>query len=351
MADAQWSEIREKVAAGERLSAADGVFLYRPDVDLHDVGGLADQVCRRKNGNRVFYNRNAHLNPTNICVYECDLCAYNRKPGEPDAYVMTPDEILQAGQEAIDAGCTELHIVSGIHPDKAFEWYLDVVRSLHAVFPRLHLKAFTAVEIAWFAQSTKRNNRMTLEDLIRVGVGSLPGGGAEIFAPEIRAQICPRKPDARTWLGVHRIAHQLGLRTNATMLFGHVEQAEHRIDHLMELRRQQDASGGFQTFVPLVFHPQNTKLAHIEPASTDLILRTVAISRLMLDNFDHIKASWGSLGVDLAQAALACGADDLDGAVRQEKPGRAAGIRAAAVLTDLEIRRRILEAGRRAARA
>ncbi|MDZ7617936.1 MAG: aminofutalosine synthase MqnE, partial [Patescibacteria group bacterium] len=222
----QLTAIREKVTAGERLSADDGEFLYRPEVDLHDVGELADRVRRRKNGDRVFYNLNAHLNPTNVCIYHCTLCAYSKNPDDPRAFVMTADDVLRVGQEAVDAGCTELHIVSGVHPDKAFEWYLDIVRTLHGAFPRLHLKAFTAVEIAWFAHSTRRNIRTTLEDLIRVGVGSLPGGGAEIFAPEIRTQICPRKADARTWLGVHRVAHQLGLRSNATMLFGHVENAE-----------------------------------------------------------------------------------------------------------------------------
>ncbi len=340
------SAIREKVAAGERLSADDGEFLYRPDVNLHDVGELADLVRQRKNGDRVFYNLNAHLNPTNICIYHCTLCAYNKNPDDPQAFVMAPDEVLRVGQEAVDAGCTELHIVSGVHPDKSFEWYLDIVRTLHAEFPRLHLKAFTAVEIAWFAHSTRRNVRTTLEDLVRVGVGSLPGGGAEIFAPEIRTQICPRKADARTWLGVHRMAHQLGLRSNATMLFGHLEHVEHRIDHLVELRLQQDATGGFQAFVPLVFHPQNTQMAHLEPASADLILRTVAISRLMLDNFDHIKAYWISLGVGLAQTALAYGADDLDGTVRREKIHRAAGSKGPDALTEVEIRHLITEAGR-----
>ena len=340
------AEIRRKVEAGERLSAADGEFLFDPDVNLHDVGDLADLVRRRKNGNRVFYNLNAHLNPTNVCVYRCALCAYSRDPDDPRAFVMSMADILDVGREAFDAGCTELHIVSGVHPDKSPEWYLDILRQLHLAFPRLHLKACTAVEIAWFAQRTKRNVRVTIEDMIRAGLGSLPGGGAEIFAPEIRTQICPRKADGRTWLGVHRAAHQLGLRTNATMLFGHIEHAEHRIDHLVELRLQQDVTGGFQAFVPLVFHPKNTRMAHLEPASADLVLRTVAISRLMLDNFDHVKAYWVSLGVGMAQTALGYGADDLDGTVRRERIHRAAGSEEPEILTEQEIRGLIAEAGR-----
>ncbi|MDY0167935.1 MAG: aminofutalosine synthase MqnE [Thermoguttaceae bacterium] len=346
MPDRRLSQIRKKVEVGERLSAADGEFLYHPEVDLHDVGELADLVRHRKNGDRVFYNLNAHLNPTNVCMYRCTLCAYSRDPDDPRAFVLSMDDMLRAGQEAVDAGCTELHIVSGVHPDKSLEWYLGILRTLHAAFPRLHLKACTAVEIAWFAESTKRNVRTTIEDLIRAGLGSLPGGGAEIFAPEIRTEICPRKADGRTWLGVHRAAHQLGLRTNASMLFGHLEHPEHRIDHLVELRLQQDVTGGFQAFVPLVFHPANTRMAHIEPASADLILRTVAVSRLMLDNFDHVKAYWVSLGVGLAQTALSYGADDLDGTVRREKLHRAAGSKAPEILTEPEIRRLITEAGR-----
>ncbi len=347
MLEDRLSKIRRKVEAGERLSAADGEFLYHPEVSLHEVGEMADLVRRRKNGDRVFYNINAHLNPTNVCIYRCSLCAYSRDPDDPRAFVMSIDDILRTGQEAVEAGCTELHIVSGVHPEKSADWYLDMLGQLHTAFPRLHLKACTAVEIAWFAQVAKRTIRTTIEDLIRAGVGSLPGGGAEIFAPEIRTQICPRKADGRTWLGVHRAAHQFGLRSNATMLFGHIEHAEHRIDHLVELRLQQDVTGGFQAFVPLVFHPPNTRMAHLEPASADLILRTVAISRLMLDNFEHVKAYWVSLGVGLAQTALSYGADDLDGTVRRERIHRSAGSDVPESLTAAELRHLITEAGRR----
>ncbi len=340
------ARIREKVEAGRRLSAADGEFLFRREVDLHAVGELADQVRQRKNGEVVYYNVNAHLNPTNVCIYRCALCAYSRNEDDPRAYAMGEEEILAHGQEAVDNGCSELHIVGGVNPRRGFDWYLDIVRRLHAAHPRLHLKAWSAIEIAWFAQISKRPVRSILEDLITAGLGSLPGGGAEIFAPEIRTQICPRKADARTWLGVHRAAHQLGLRSNATMLYGHLESVEHRIDHLVHLRQLQDVTGGFQAFVPLAFHPKNTRLAHVHRPTGLEDLRVTAVSRLMLDNFDHVKAYWISLGTGTAQTALAYGADDLDGTVRRERIHHQAGARSPQVLTVDELRALITEAGR-----
>ena len=338
--------IREKVETGRRLSAAEGEFLFRPEVDLHAVGRLADLARRRKNGNVAYYNVNAHLNPTNVCTYRCPLCAYSRDEDDPRAYTLTDDEILARGQEAADAGCTELHVVGGVNSQKTYDWYVGIVRLLHEAFPQLHLKAWTATEIAWFAQSTKRPVRSILKDLIRAGVGSLPGGGAEIFAPEVRSEICPRKPDARTWLGVHRAAHQLGLRSTATMLYGHLESLEHRIDHLVHLRQLQDVTDGFQAFVPLAFHPQNTRLAHVQGPSGLEDLRVMAVSRLMLDNFDHLKAYWISLGVGTAQTALAYGADDFDGTVRQEKIHHEAGAQSPKVLSVDELKALITEAGR-----
>jgi aminodeoxyfutalosine synthase len=339
--------IREKITAGQRLSSADGELLFSDEGDLHEVGQLADLVCRRKNGEMAYYNLNAHLNPTNVCAYRCPICAYSRDGGDPQAYTMSDEEILARGEEAAEAGCTELHIVGGAHPQQSFDWYLGMIRRLHAAFPRLHLKAFTAVEIAWFAQLTGRPVRAVLEELIEAGLGSLPGGGAEIFDPEIRNRICPRKADARTWLEVHRTAHQLGLRSNASMLYGHVETAAHRVDHLLQLRQLQDATGGFQAFIPLAFHPAHTALAHLPKPSGLLDLRVVAVSRLMLDNFDHVKAYWISLGVGTAQAALAYGADDLDGTVRHERIHHDAGAESPEVLTVDELRRLIGETGRR----
>ncbi len=340
------NRIRQKVEDGQRLSAADGEFLYREDVDLHEVGQLADLVRRRKNGDVAYYNVNAHLNPTNVCIYHCTLCAYSRDLDDPRAFVLSDEEIFAEGQEAADRGCTELHIVGGVHPEKPFDWHLGIVRNLHTAFPRLHVKAWTAVEIARFSQTTRRPVRAILSDLIRVGLGSLPGGGAEIFDPQVRTQICPRKADARTWLGVHRAAHQLGLRSNASMLYGHLENAEHRIDHLVHLRQLQDATGGFQTFIPLSFHPENTRMAHLPKPSSLLDLRTMAVARLMLDNFDHMKAYWITLDVGTAQTALAYGADDLDGTVGHEQIHHGAGSSSPQVLTIPQLRDLITEAGR-----
>jgi aminodeoxyfutalosine synthase len=338
--------IRKKIEASERLTAADGEFLFRPEADLHAVGELAEIVRRRVSGNAAFYNLNAHLNPTNICSYRCELCAYSRDKDDPGAFVMDIDEILKRGREAAEVGCTELHIVGGVHPEKPYAWYLDIIRELHAACPQLHLKAWTAVEIDWFTRLTGRSMGAILEEMQAAGLGSLPGGGAEIFDPEIRAKICPRKTDGQTWLNVHRTAHQFGLRSNATMLYGHLEGVGHRIDHLMQLRRLQDETGGFQAFVPLAFHPENTRLSDLRRASPLTDLRVIAVGRLMLDNFRHIKAYWISLGIGVAQTALAYGADDLDGTVRHERIHHAAGSKTPEALSIDEIRGLIAETGR-----
>lgn len=335
--------IREKVEAEERISAADGEFLFRDDVDLHVVGELADMVRRRRHGNVTYYNVNAHLNPTNVCIYQCALCAYSCEEDDPRAYVMSIDAMLAEGQKAVDTGCTELHIVGGLHPNKDYAWYLSIISRLHDAFPRLHLKAWTAVEIARFAQLAGCSPRVILEEMIEAGLGSLPGGGAEILAQDVRNQICPRKADGQTWLEVHRIAHELGLRTNATMLYGHMEDVDHRIDHLLQLRRLQDKTGGFQAFIPLSFHPENTRLAYLPGPSSLLDLRTVAISRLMLDNFEHIKAYWISLGIGTAQTALGYGANDLDGTVLTERIHHAAGATSPNALSVDAIRQLIVE--------
>ncbi len=345
MSQLRLDEVSAKVEAGRRLSAADGEYLFSPEADLHAVGQLADLV-RRKTGNAAYYNLNLHINPTNVCIYRCALCAYSRDEDDPRAYAMSPAEILARAKEAADAGCTELHVVSGVHPRRDFDWHLGVTRDLHAAFPRLHLKAWTAVEIDRFVQTANRPLRAVLEALMAAGLGSLPGGGAEIFSAEVRTQICPRKVDARCWLDIHRTAHQLGLRTNASMLYGHIESIEHRVDHLVRLRDLQDETGGFQCFVPLKFHPQNTAMSYLPPASASDDLRVMAVSRLMLDNFDHLKAYWISLGADTAQTALAYGADDLDGTVRHERIHHAAGAESPEVLDVGQLRALIVEAGR-----
>lgn len=343
--DARLEEIRRKVEHGERLSAADGEYLYCDEVSLHAVGELADIACRRRHGSTVFYNINAHLNPTNVCVYRCALCAFSRDADDPRAYVMTMDESAEQAREAAAAGCTEIHIVGGVHPEKPFAWYRDLVAVVRRAAPTLHIKAFTAVEIAWFAQQTRRDIGRVLAELMAAGLASLPGGGAEIFDPEVRTRVCPRKADAKTWLDVHHVAHNIGLKSNATMLFGHLESVEHRIDHLIQLRQQQERSGGFQAFVPLSFHPAHTPLAHLPKTSPQDELRTVAVSRLMLDNFDHVKAYWVSLGVGTAQTALRYGANDFDGTVRRERIHHEAGSAAPQTLSVAEIEHLIRETG------
>jgi len=342
----RFSSIRDKVLAGERLSFDDGLYLYSPDVRLNDLGALANLVRERKNGNAAYYNINTHLNPTNVCVYRCVFCAFRSDLRDPKGYLMSDEQILARGREAVENGCTEMHIVGGLHHQMKYDWYVNVIRLLHDAYPSLHLKGWTAVEVNWFQHLTKKSVREILADLIDAGLGSMPGGGAEIFHPEVRDQICEHKADSRNWTEIHRTAHEMGLRTNATMLYGHIEKPYHRIDHLIRLRELQDETGGFQTFIPLAFHPDNTGLSHIQKPSSLADLRTMAVSRLMLDNFDHIKAYWIMLGVGTAQAALSYGADDLDGTVRHELIYHDAGAETPEILSVDQIRRLIVEAGR-----
>ncbi len=338
--------IQEKVQDGERLTFDDGMLLYDPATPLQQVGRLANLVRERKNGNVAYYNINTHLNPTNVCVYRCNFCAFRADLRDERGYLMSDDQILARGQEAVENGCTELHIVGGLHHQKKYDWYVHLIDILHQAHPTLHLKAWTGVEINWFEFLTKKSVRSILEDLIEAGLGSMPGGGAEIFHPEVRDQICEHKSDAGKWIDIHRTAHQLGLKTNATMLYGHIENAYHRIDHLIRLRELQDETNGFQTFIPLAFHPENTGLAHIRKPSALMDLRTVAVSRLMLDNFSHIKAYWIMLGIGTAQTALSYGADDLDGTVRHELIYHDAGATTPEILSVEDIKRLIVEAGR-----
>jgi aminodeoxyfutalosine synthase len=343
--DARLADIRARVEAGQRLSFDDGVFLYE-DADLFSLGELANLVRERKNGNFTYYNVNTHLNPTNVCVYRCTFCAFRADLKSPKGYVMSDAEILERAAEAEGRGATELHIVGGLHHQLPYDWYLNVVRIIHDAHPRLHLKAYTAVEWDWFQRLTGRPTKELLAEFKDAGLGSLPGGGAEIFHPEVRDKICEHKADADAWFLIHREAHQLGLRSNATMLYGHIEEARHRVDHLCRLRELQDETGGFQTFIPLAFHPDNTGLSHITKPSVLLDLKTMAVSRLMLDNFPHVKAYWVMLGIRTAQVALSFGADDLDGTVVHEKIYHDAGSDSPQELSVADIRRLIEEAGR-----
>ena len=338
--------IRNKIEAGERLSSEDGLLLYSPEVCLTELGELANFVRERKNGNAAFFNINTHLNPTNVCVYRCTFCAFRADLQSDKGYVLSDEQILDRGKEAVDNGCTEMHIVGGLHHKKKYEWYLNTIRILHEAYPKLHLKAWTPVEIHWFARLAKKSFREILQEMMEAGLGSMPGGGAEIFHPEIRSKLCDYKADARHWFDVHRTAHDLGLKTNCTMLYGHIETPFHRIDHLCRLRELQDETGGFQTFIPLAFHPENTELSEIKKSSSLEDLRTIAVSRLMLDNISHIKAYWIMLGLETAQIALAYGADDFDGTVRHELIYHDAGAKTPEVMAVEDIKRLIEEAGR-----
>lgn len=338
--------IRNKVESGERLTFDDGLFLYDPAVPLQDVGAMANWVRERMHGSVAYYNINTHLNPTNVCVYRCRFCAFRSDLRDPKGYVMSEEQILLRGREAVENGCTEMHIVGGLHHKLGYDWYKGILSTLHQAYPQLHLKGWTAVEINWFEFLTKKSLREILSDLRDAGLGSLPGGGAEIFHPEVRSQLCEHKANSHKWVEVHRTAHQLGIKSNCTMLYGSIENAYHRIDHLSRLRELQDETSGFQTFIPLAFHPDNTKLSHIPKPTAIMDLRTMAVSRLFLDNVPHIKAYWIMLGIETAQVALSYGADDIDGTVRHELIYHDAGATTPQMLTVEQIKRLISETGR-----
>ncbi|MCC7337640.1 MAG: aminofutalosine synthase MqnE [Pirellulaceae bacterium] len=342
----QFAAIRHKVENGERLSREDGMLLYDPAIPLQELGELANSVRERLHGNVAYYNINTHLNPTNVCIYRCRFCAFRSDLRDPKGYTMSTEQVLARGEEAYENGCTEMHIVGGLHHKMPYSWYRGIIETLHRAFPTIHLKAWTPVEIGWFQFLTKWSVSEVLADLREAGLGSLPGGGAEIFHAEVRDQLCEHKADAHKWFEVHRAAHQLGLRSNCTMLYGHVEQAFHRIDHLLRLRELQDETGGFQTFIPLAFHPDNTELAEIKKPSALADLRTIAVARLMLDNVPHIKAYWIMLGIETAQVALHYGADDIDGTVRHELIYHDAGATTPELLTSQRISDLIEETGR-----
>jgi aminodeoxyfutalosine synthase len=343
--DARLYPIAEKVIAGERLSAADALLLHS-SFDLLAIGWLANQVRERMHGNVTYFNVNRHINPTNVCVAACRLCAFGRKKDSPGAYTMALEEAWQTAASGYSEAVTEFHIVGGLHPDLPFSYFLELISGLKQRFPQVHLKAFTMVEVAYLAKRGKLSIRQTLEQLKSAGVDSLPGGGAEIFAERVRAIICDHKINGDQWLETARTAHELGLRSNATMLYGHVENDDDRVDHLLKLRSLQDETHGFQTFIPLAFHPENTVLRHLPPTTGMLDIKTIAISRLVLDNFPHIKAYWQMLTPRIAQTALRFGADDIDGTVVEEKIYHDAGATTPQGLHRQELMRLIREAGR-----
>jgi len=343
-----FDSIVRKVEQQEALTFEDGVALFaHPNV--MEVGLLANRVRERLHGNRTYFNRNFHINATNVCVASCRFCSFARlKEGDPEAHTMTLDEAWGKLQARVDRNepVTEVHIVNGLHDKLSFEYYEDLLRGLKRIKPDIHIKAFTAVEIHFYSQ----HYGMTVEEVLRrlheAGMDSLPGGGAEIFADRVRQKICADKCNADEWLNVHRTAHRMGLRSNCTMLYGTIETVEERVDHMMRLRDLQDETGGFQTFIPLAFHPDNNALMKLPGPTGIEDLRTYAIARLMLHNIPHLKAYWVMLGVKTAQTALWFGADDVDGTVQEEKIYHMAGAETPQTLTSDELVRIIANAGR-----
>src|SRR5271167_4111040 len=343
--DPRLEPIAARVLAGERLDFNDGLALYgSPDVLA--VGWLANHVRERMHGDVTYFNVNRHINPTNVCVAACKLCAFGRKKGDPAGYTMALEEAWQTAASGYSEAVTEFHIVGGLHPDLPFEYFLDLVKGLKVRFPKVHIKAFTMVEVAFLARRAKLSIEETLVKMREAGVDSMPGGGAEIFASRVRSIICDHKIDGSEWLNTARLAHKLGFRSNATMLYGHIENDEDRVDHMLKLREVQDETGGFQTFIPLAFHPENTALAHIPKTTGMLDLRQIAVGRLMLDNFPHIKSYWQMVSPKMAQISLRFGADDIDGTVIEEKIYHDAGATTPQGMRRADLVRLITEAGR-----
>lgn len=341
-----FATISTKVRAGQRITADEALFLFTSN-DLLGIGELAAEVNERKNGKNVYFNVNRHINPTNVCVNRCAFCAFSRTAGEDGAYTLALDEICRRAREAEAEGATEVHIVGGLHPDLAFEFYEEALRAIRNAAPKLHIKAFTAVEIEYFSRISGLTIKQVFERLISAGLGSMPGGGAEILVEDVRQKICPEKISGARWLEIIRLAHLAGLKTNATMLYGHVETAADRVAHMEMLRNLQDETGGFQAFIPLAFQTENSDLKlDIKGTSGLDDLKTLAIARIFLDNFDHIKAYWIMLGEKIAQVSLAFGVNDLDGTVVEEKIGHDAGAASPQSLTKEGIIRLISRAGK-----
>jgi aminodeoxyfutalosine synthase len=338
--------VTDKIRAGERLIAEDAIALFRhPDVVA--IGQLANDTREHRHGDRTYFNRNMRIEVTNVCVASCLFCSFAKlEEGAPGAYTMSLAEAWAELESRMEDPPSEIHIVNGLHPGLPFSYYEELLAGFKRIHPGVHLKCFTAVEIHFFSVHYGMSHREVLERLRRAGLDSLPGGGAEIFHPDVRARIAHDKATADEWLAVHRTAHALGMRTNATMLYGHIETFEHRVDHLLRLRSLQDETGGLQAFIPLAFHPDGNGMRNLPAPTAVDALRTVAVSRLVLDNVPHIKAYWVSMTPEVAQIALRFGADDVDGTIVHETIYRAAGSRSPGALTTAELVRLIQEAGR-----
>ncbi|OKY75522.1 MAG: aminofutalosine synthase MqnE [Desulfobulbaceae bacterium DB1] len=338
-------DILEKIAAGERISADDGIRLYRSP-DLLAVGYLANMVRERKNGNNAYFIYNQHINYSNICTNLCKFCAFGRPKDSDKAYEMSRDEVGAKVRERLAEPVSEIHMVGGIHPDLPFAYYTGLLREIKAIRPDIHVQAFTCVEIDHLAKLAGKPVDETLRLLMEAGLDSIPGGGAEVFSPRIRKLTCEKKLSGEGWLEVAKTAHRLGLKTNATMLYGHIETVEERIDHLAALRQAQGETGGFLAFIPLAFHPKNTEMANLSRTSGMDDLKNLAVARCFLDNFPHIKAYWVMIGPKMAQVALSFGADDVDGTVKEEIITHMAGADTEQAMSIDELVRLIKEAGR-----
>src|SRR5712672_2981563 len=339
-------DIAEKLEGGERLGLDDGRRLFDAP-DLLAVGALANREREKRHGSRTFYNYNIRLEATNVCVASCLFCSFARlKPGDDDAYTMSLDEAWDKLRRRAAQPLTEIHVVNGLHPDLPFDYYLELLRGFKRIRPEIHLKCFTAVEIAFFADLYGMTDEQVLRELMAAGLASLPGGGAEVFAQRVRQKIAHDKCGTERYLAIHRLAHRLGMRSNITMLYGHIETSEERVDHMLRARALQDETGGFQAFIPLAFHPDNNQMRKLPPPTASDTLRVHAVARLMCDNIPHIKAFWIATGVDVAQTALWFGVDDLDGTVQEEKIYHMAGSRTPEGMTTAQLTRLVRAAGR-----
>lgn len=338
-------KIAEKVFSEARLTRTDALRLFETE-DIFSLGKLAALTAGRKNGRKAYFIRNRHINPTNLCVNRCRFCAFSRSKGQDGAFELTIKEVIKKLRaQASKDRLSEVHIVGGLHPDRPFEYYLELVSSIKKHYPRLHIKAFTAVEIDYMSRISGLGLADTLSLLKQNGLGSMPGGGAEIFDPRIRNRLCPEKISGARWLKIMEIAHKVGIRTNATMLYGHIEDYRSRVDHLIKLRNLQDRTGGFQAFIPLAYHPRNTAIRGKYTSGID-DLKMIAASRLVLDNFDHIKAYWIMLGEKVSQLALKFGADDIDGTIIEEKITHSAGALTGEGMTAEQLEYMIRKAGK-----
>ena len=338
--------VADKLDGGVRLDLADGLRLFASP-DLLAVGWLANREREKRHGGRTFFNHNIRLEATNVCVASCLFCAFARlQPGDRGAYAMSLEQAWGKLRERAGQPLTEVHVVNGLHPDLPWDYYLELLRGFKRIRPDIHLKCFTAVEIAFFAELYGMTDEQVLRELMDAGLDSLPGGGAEVFSERVRRKICHDKADADRYLAIHRLAHRLGLRSNVTMLYGHVETDEERVDHMLRARALQDDTGGFQAFIPLAFHPDNNRMEKLPAPTAADTLRVHAVARLMLDNVPHVKAFWIATGVGVAQTSLWFGVDDLDGTVQEERIYHMAGAPTPEAMTPAEIARLIRIAGR-----